>query len=54
MKVMSGIDYIILYLFLFGASFVWSKANSLHRKQFSIIFALLYPLAELNWNDKHK
>ena len=42
MKVMSGIDHIILYLFLFGASFVWSKANSLHRKQFSIIFALLF------------
>lgn len=39
---MSDIDHIILYLFLFSASLVWSKSNSLHRKQFSIIFASLF------------
>lgn len=39
---MSSIDHIVLYLFLFGASFLWSKANSSNRKQLSIIFATLF------------
>lgn len=39
---MSNIDHIILYLILFGASFLWSKANSSNRKQLSIIFAALF------------
>lgn len=39
---MSNIDHIILYLILFGASFLWSKANSSNRKQLGVIFATLF------------
>lgn len=39
---MSNIDHIILYLILFAASFIWSKANSSNRKQLGVIFATLF------------
>ena len=39
---MSNLDHIILYLILFGISFVWSKTNISNRKQIGIVFAIMY------------
>ena len=39
---MSNIDHIILYLILFGASLLWSQANTSNRKNIGLIFAALF------------